>query len=221
MMKNREVGNGWGTMGLDPAATMDRFIWPNDISERLRLERSRYVRRPDDAVLFVLAPAGFGKSHLLQAIAWDEWRIDRDNAVVVLKAQAWNRRQSSTVLAGLVDVDVLLVDDADDFLGKPALAKLVEKRALLQKRTIIAVRERKSILEVGLAAYFRPNTTITFNRLSARQVQRLIEQRALDCGLSLSKRVHRRLASYRYKDVIDVMRTTSEINDNAQSCLAR
>lgn len=195
--------------GLDAKATMQRFIWPNDIAARLRLERSRYVKAAGDATLFILARAGFGKTHLLQAIAFDERDRLTDADVVYVSAKTWNRRVKNrgvgSLPQALIQADLLLLDDAGDMQNKEEISAIVATRAKARKRTIIAVSDRQAVLRAGLGALFNPTQVIEFKRLSAGQVRRLIAQKANDFGVEISSKQEKRLATYCYRDVIDVI----------------
>lgn len=196
-------------MGLDERATLERFVWPGDIAARLRLERSRYVKSADRATLFVMAPRGFGKSHLLQAIARDERRRSRDSEVIYLAANTWNnrvaRQRAARLKPMLLAADVLLIDDVVEMLSKEEIAAVVLARAKACKRTIIAVNDRQEVIRSGLGACFNPQHVVAFKRLTPSQIRRLIAQKASDFGLKITAQQERRLATYRYRDVPDVM----------------
>ncbi len=124
-----ERASGFAGSPLDPCHTFETFI--EGKSNRMALAAARSVAEDEKSALrfnplFVHATVGLGKTHLLQAIAWDARRRNPRLKVLYLTAEYFMWRfataiRDQTALSlkeSLRDIDLLLIDDMQFLQGK-------------------------------------------------------------------------------------------------------
>lgn len=124
-----ERTSGFAGSPLDPRHTFGSFI--EGKSNRMALAAARSVAEDEKSALrfnplFIHATVGLGKTHLLQAIAWDARRRNPKMKVLYLTAEyfMWRfaaaiRDQTAiTLKETLRDIDLLLIDDMQFLQGK-------------------------------------------------------------------------------------------------------
>lgn len=124
-----ERTSGFAGSPLDPRHTFETFI--EGKSNRMAFAAARSVAEDEKSAkrfnpLFIHATVGLGKTHLLQAIAWDARRRNPRLKVLYLTAEYFMWRfataiRDQTALSlkeSLRDIDLLLIDDMQFLQGK-------------------------------------------------------------------------------------------------------
>ncbi len=124
-----ERSNGFAGSPLDPCHTFASFI--EGPSNRMAFAAAKSVAEDEKSAvrfnpLFIHATVGLGKTHLLQAIAWDARRRNPRLKVLYLTAEYFMWRfataiRDQTALSlkeSLRDIDLLLIDDMQFLQGK-------------------------------------------------------------------------------------------------------
>ncbi len=124
-----EKSSGFAGSPLDPRHTFATFI--EGKSNRMAFAAARSVAEDEKSAmrfnpLFIHATVGLGKTHLLQAIAWDARRRNPRLKVLYLTAEYFMWRfataiRDQTALSlkeSLRDIDLLLIDDMQFLQGK-------------------------------------------------------------------------------------------------------
>lgn len=125
----RTLDGGEDTVGapLDPRNTFDSFVVGK--SNELAHAAARRVAEADDVPfnpLFIYGASGLGKTHLMQAIAWEISRRDPSRKVLYLSAEkfmyqfirAVRYKDTMAFKQRFRTVDVLMVDDVQFIGGK-------------------------------------------------------------------------------------------------------
>jgi chromosomal replication initiator protein len=115
--------------GLQDRLTFDTFVGGhgNAFALAMACELAKWADGHFTPVFFH-GPYGFGKTHLLQAIAWEAQRLRPDAKVVYLTAErflttfvkAVRERATSDFKDSLRNADMLLIDDVQFVGGKPS-----------------------------------------------------------------------------------------------------
>lgn len=134
MQAMNDMMPGFAGSPLDPRHSFESFI--EGKSNRLAYAAARTVAEDDKGSvrfnpLFVHASVGLGKTHLLQAIAWEARRRDPRKKVLYLTAEYFMWRfaaaiRDQTALSlkeSLRDIDLLLIDDMQFLQGKAIQAE--------------------------------------------------------------------------------------------------
>lgn len=129
-----QSASGFSGSPLDPKYTFSSFI--ESKSNRMAFAAARSVAEDDNAAvrfnpLFIHANVGLGKTHLLQAIAWETRTRDSRKRVHYLTAEYFMWRFASairdqtalTLKESLRDIDLLLIDDMQFLQGKAIQAE--------------------------------------------------------------------------------------------------
>jgi chromosomal replication initiator protein len=115
--------------GLQERFTFDTFVSgpANEFAFAVARRVAAWSDGHFNPVLFH-GPYGFGKTHLLNAIAWEATRSEPDKRVVYLTAERFTStfvravqdRQTAAFKAELRNADLLLIDDVHFVAGKPS-----------------------------------------------------------------------------------------------------
>ena len=124
-----ERTSGFAGSPLDPCHTFETFIEGN--SNRMAFAAAKSVAEDEQSAkrfnpLFIHATVGLGKTHMLQAIAWEARRRNPRLKVLYLTAEYFMWRfataiRDQTALSlkeSLRDIDLLLIDDMQFLQGK-------------------------------------------------------------------------------------------------------
>ena len=129
-----ERAPGFAGSPLDPRHSFDSFI--EGRSNRMACAAARTVADDDKGSvrfnpLFIHASVGLGKTHLLQAIAWEARNRDPSKKLLYLTAEYFMWRFASAIRdqtalqlkESLRDIDLLLIDDMQFLQGKAIQAE--------------------------------------------------------------------------------------------------
>lgn len=132
--QNRQPEAGFSGSPLDPRHTFAHFI--ESKSNRMAYAAARSVAEGDGSSvrfnpLFIHANVGLGKTHLLQAIAWEARQRDPAKKVRYLTAEyfmwvfarALHNQTALSLKETLRDIDLLLIDDMQFLQGKAIQAE--------------------------------------------------------------------------------------------------